>query len=89
MSAKDNAGAISAALLQAAQSDLGVLQAFQTLAKTPTTTLAALLNAKTTAAANISNPDTLAQLQSLFGGYTQFLADLDTLVSKTNAAAGN
>jgi hypothetical protein len=81
--------AILAAQQTLAAEDLTVLQTFQTVATTSSSTIAQLEAAMTTAKAGLGDPGRLASLTSILGGYDQFLSNLATLISQTNAAAGN
>ena len=81
--------AVAAASLSLAQTDLVTLQTFQSLATAPTTTISQLAAAFVALPANLGDPGRISTIQGLSGGYQMFLSNLATLISQTNAAAGN
>lgn len=81
--------AIQAAQETLAASDLTVLQTFQTLATNTASTIGQLESGMTTAKAGLGDPGRISAFNALLGGYQQFLSGLATLISETNAAAGN
>lgn len=81
--------AIAAQQQTLAASDLVTLQTFQALALNPATTIGQLQGAFNSLPASLGDPARIAAIQVVQGGFQSFLDGLATLISKTNAAAGN
>ena len=85
--ASDQAAEVAAAIQALAVTDLATLQAFQTLATNPASTVGQLEAAMTTLAASLGDPGRQQAITSMQGEYQSFLGSLATLISQTNALA--
>lgn len=81
--------AVAAAELSLAQTDLLTLQTFQSVAINPATTIGQLQTAFAGLPATLGDPGRITTIQGLSGNYQIFLVALATLISQTNAIAGN
>ena len=70
-----------------AQADLAVLQSFQTIATTLTSTVGQMEAAMAALPASLGDPARAAVIVSMQGQYAAFLNQLATLIAQTNAIA--
>ena len=70
-----------------AQADLAVLQSFQTIATTLTSTVGQMESAMAALPASLGDPGRVAVIVAMQGQYAAFLNQLATLISQANAIA--